>query len=405
MEKFVKITLSVFVAVAGSLALSEVLVRMTLSQSFILNPGEDGHGSIKQVAMKTFVQEKINVLWSKPLSQKTNFYIPPFEVFVNRGFEDEERLKFIASRSKLPPNQNLKVYSFLRRQEDESSTFTVTSNSLGFRGAEREIKKPERTYRIIVLGSYPAFGHGVSDNETYSAYLEKELNEKSKNKMTFEVWNGGRQGGSSIMGYARLKEEVDAYNPDMIIWDYGWIEPYLTIDLSSKDETFTKPFRMIPRTDFETAALKFCRENKNWLKLCQLIVSRFQKLSPAAVEQGWLSALTHAKAWTKQRQIPLIYLHHPGVNVSEKIFEQAEDRQNKVNYLDTSVCIFGNKLTENELKKFWSKNNWLTEMNYNSETLPENEYGNLYSIDAIQYNSFAYKRVAACLAKQVNEFL
>lgn len=387
-----------------TLAFAEGMARWKLSHAFIQNPGEDGNGTIKQAAMREFVQDKINSLCTVLLSLKQDFYIPPFEVFVNNGFDDEQRIKFIASRSKLPLSQSVQTHNFLRRIEDESAAYTVTSNSLGFRGVERSVQKPPNTFRIMVLGAYPAFGHGVNDDETYSAYLEKALNKDfKKNKMHFEVWNGGRQGSSSIMGYARLKEEFDPYKPDLIIWDYGWVEPFLSFDISSAEKNGERPLRLVNNTWLEKQAVDFCWYRRNRLKICQLIVNKFTKFSTEDVEQGWLTAMNHAKQWVLERHLPMIYIKYPGVAIDDRVFERSEEKQNKIFYMNMKNCIFDNKLSEKEVAEFWSKRNWLNEMNYTEKTLPDSEKLNLYFGDAIMYNAMAFKREAGCLKDKIKK--
>jgi hypothetical protein len=402
-KKIAKILSSFFLLIILTLGFTELILRWKQNHTFIQNPGEDNNGTIKQKAFREFVQGKIDALCAVPLAMKKDFYVPPFEVFVNRGFDDEERIKFIASRSKLPLSQHVRTHNFLRRIEDESAEYSVTSNSLGFRGEERPAQKPPNTFRIIVLGAYPAFGHGVNDNETYSAYLEKSLNQNlKKNQKHFEVWNGGRQGSSSIMGYARLKEEIDQYKPDLIIWDYGWVEPYLSIDVSSGEKRGERPFRLVANTWIEKQAVDFCW-SKRGLKICQAIVNKFSKFSQEDAEQSWLATFNLAKQWALQRHLPMIYIKYPGVNLNEKLFEQAEEKENKIFYMSMKSCIFDNKLSEKELSDFWSKNNWLSEMNYSKETLPENERLNLYFGDAVLYNASAYRREAGCLKEKIEK--
>lgn len=401
MRKFFRFVLLSLLFVTLFLALTEGLIHWRMRSAYIQNPGEDGKGTIKQQAMRDYVQDRINTLWARSIESKKYYYDPPFEVYVNRGFEDVERMKYIASRSKLPPNEKVTLTNFLRRDSDSSTMYTVTSNSLGFRGAERTLQKPPKTFRIIVLGSYPAFGHGVNDNETYSDYLEKSLNLKFKSKMKFEVWNGGRQGGSSIMGLARLQYEVDAYKPDLIIWDYGWIEKYLRVDVSS--EPSANRLQLVTPNSWQRSVLEKCYEHQNSIAICRQLINKFEKIKADSSEESWRESFERAKAWAVSRHIPLVYMWHPGVSLSEKMFKDAEAPNDKIYYLNTNSCIFGHALTPAQVSQFWSKNNWLTEAGYTKETLPSSEESNLYFVDAIQYNSFSYKRMAECLETTLDE--
>ena len=401
MHKFFRFTLLGLVFLVLALVMTEGFIRWRARTVFIQNPGETGKGTIKQQAMRDFVQQRINSLWARSFEEKKYFYEPPFEVFVNRGFDDTERIKFIASRAKIPPNEKVTLPDFLRRDPDSSSLYTVTSNSLGFRGKEHSVKKAPNTFRIIVLGSYPAFGHAVNDAETYSAYLEKSLNTESKIK--FEVWNGGRQGGSSIMGLARLEYEVDAYSPDLIIWDYGWIEKYLMTDLSSRKTAGEADYPLVKRQDWMFPLISFCYTVRDSISICNQIINKFERIDPEAAEKSWKATFELAKAWVTERHLPMIFLWYPGVSLSENLFRDSEAPADRIHYLNTGACIFGHPLTEAEINQFWAKNNWLTEMGFTKESLPKDEEGNLYFQDAIQYNAFAYKRVAGCLQDMISK--
>jgi hypothetical protein len=76
---------------------------------------------------------------------------------------------------------------------------SFNTNSQGFRGTkEYSLKKPDNKYRIIVLGDSVTIGHGVEDDETYSAVLEREL---SKIKPT-EVIN------MAVSGFGNAEELI-----------------------------------------------------------------------------------------------------------------------------------------------------------------------------------------------------
>ena len=54
----------------------------------------------------------------------------------------------------------------LRNFFGNSETDTISINSLGFRGDEFSKIKPDRTYRIFMVGSSPMFGYGATSDET-----------------------------------------------------------------------------------------------------------------------------------------------------------------------------------------------------------------------------------------------
>lgn len=93
----------------------------------------------------------------------------------------------------------------------------LNSNSLGLRGVqEYKIDKNPNTIRIMVIGDSFTFGEEVSDDETYSYYLEQLL-------PNTEIMNLGVHGYGHDQMLLSLKELGHQYNPDFVI--LGFIEP------------------------------------------------------------------------------------------------------------------------------------------------------------------------------------
>jgi len=97
----------------------------------------------------------------------------------------------------------------------------ASTNSFGFRSKQFQIKKPKDTFRIITLGDSCTFGTGVSDEHTYSAFLEKKLNGRLNNKK-YEVINAGVPAFMSYQALIRLESELMDLGPDLIILFIGW---------------------------------------------------------------------------------------------------------------------------------------------------------------------------------------
>lgn len=151
-------------------------------------------------------------------------FVPPFMVYANRGLDDDERLKKIIAETGFGPARTVRTYDFLQADERRGETaYDVRVNSFGFRGPETTKKKPAGTYRIAVVGSYEAFGHGVADDETYEAQLQRILNERVRARRV-EVLNFGREADTAIGGLAKLRHVVFDFDPDLIIIDYGHVD-------------------------------------------------------------------------------------------------------------------------------------------------------------------------------------
>ena len=110
----------------------------------------------------------------------------------------------------------------LRNFSGDSKVDTININSLGFRGDEFSKIKPDRTYRIFVVGSSPVFGYGAtSDETTISGFIQEFLNGKDFG-FDIEVINSGIQAVSSDTELELVKRKLITFSPDLIIIYDGW---------------------------------------------------------------------------------------------------------------------------------------------------------------------------------------
>ena len=93
----------------------------------------------------------------------------------------------------------------------------VHINSHGTRGAEFTAAKPPQTIRILSLGDSRTFGWGLTEAETYSALLQKHLQEQVGPAKKIEVINAG----VNAWGYPQMatffRESGLAWQPDFVI--------------------------------------------------------------------------------------------------------------------------------------------------------------------------------------------
>jgi hypothetical protein len=92
---------------------------------------------------------------------------------------------------------------------------TLSSNSRGLRGSsEHEYEKRPGTLRILTFGDSFTFGDDVSDDETWTYYLEKLLPGS-------EVINFGVHGYGHDQMLLYLQEEGIKYHPDIVILGFA----------------------------------------------------------------------------------------------------------------------------------------------------------------------------------------
>ncbi len=103
-----------------------------------------------------------------------------------------------------------------RTKLEGKKIITISHNSLGFRGHEVTIQKGNNTRRIVVLGGSSTYCVGVSDNETWPYFLEKDLG------AGWEVINLGVPGYSTVENLIQTALQIQELSPDIAVYFVGW---------------------------------------------------------------------------------------------------------------------------------------------------------------------------------------
>lgn len=102
--------------------------------------------------------------------------------------------------------------------ESPGQTVSVSTNSLGLRGAEISQMKPPGSRRILVLGDSYTFGVYCGDHETYPAVLEGLY---SAERNPVRVINAGYAAGESPdEHYAWLTRKGLSFEPDVVVYGF-----------------------------------------------------------------------------------------------------------------------------------------------------------------------------------------
>lgn len=143
---------------------------------------------------------------------------------------DEELLK-IAYRPLPYLNYGLKPN--WTRSSDKPNAPKKTSNSLGFRGREVVVPKPEGRYRIACLGGSTTYDDGIGDDDAYPLKLEQALRAALPGR-DIEVVNCGVPSYTSAETLANLSFRVLDLQPDALVLYEGindWrVRPYKNFD-------------------------------------------------------------------------------------------------------------------------------------------------------------------------------
>ena len=98
-------------------------------------------------------------------------------------------------------------------QESQS----ITINSLGFRGGEFSVEKPNSVYRIFMLGGSTMFGYGATSDETTIPGYAQEFFQNNYEGIDIQVINAGIQGADSFAELNLIETKLLNYSPNMII--------------------------------------------------------------------------------------------------------------------------------------------------------------------------------------------
>lgn len=366
--------------------------------------------AITRKALTKKVQGRIYKNWSRKRSEAPNPFYLPWVAFENIGFKSDKRLEFIVKQTKFPPNGNWEAYNVFRSSEEKESTkYNVKTNSFGFRDLERSVEKPKKTFRIIVLGSYITFGFALQDEETYVRKLETKLNKAKIKNLKFEVWNAGRQGSTAIQGYALLKKEMLQYKPDLVLFDFGWADPFTNNDSVGKNRNGEKDFLFNVKQQLYYGAVKVCYTNEVSSKIfgttevCARVTEKLSQHQRALSMRGWRESLIKTAELAKENKLPILFLNQ-APHMKPDIFQQVVDPQNKVFFLDTVSYINAQKITDEVKNEFWSKTNWLNEVGIKREDIGDADYIYVRN-DAIQYNQLAHDFMSDRILVELKELI
>ena len=327
---------------------------------------------------------------------QTDPFVPPLLVYADRDIADEARLKKIYESTRLPSSKTWTSYDFLQDEARKNITaYTIHSNSLGFRGKERAIEKNKSQVRIIALGTYQTFGHGVEDNETYAARLEELLNRSGKGR-EFQVWNGGRHASTAIIGLARLKNEIFNYKPDLLIFDYGMV------DLSVWDDNFHPVSLRLPDSPGYTAVKKCLRPlvpllwksyvvnrlvGKINLRVRQLRVSQF------------ISTMNELIRVSREHHVPVIVIRQLTVKLPAEIY--AGFAKENVHFVDVWSVFKNEPPDKYTLTNPDKRSDFLYEGRDFWEKMPYTPY----RLNYFQLNAHGHRVLANALAAEVKTII
>jgi hypothetical protein len=209
-------------------------------------------------------------------------------VWLNVLAAPDQRQRYLLSLEVSPGESRWSKHHYLNYYPTPNYKLGSTShNSLGFRGKEFSMPKPDDVFRIAVLGGSTTYDVAVDDDEkTFTAQLEHTLRDTYGGK-EIEVINAGAGGYSSWETLINLEFRVLDISPDLIIFDHGYSDVHCRL----VDSMAYRGDNRGMRKHWKTPAVPFF-EHSAFLR----ILGRLTGLSGKAGVQAFVTAPTYLGA-------------------------------------------------------------------------------------------------------------
>ena len=402
MKKILMIVCSLLGLTLMALALSEIYLRVT-SVKYENPAGKSWNfGTNTPVRFREKLIERDPHSTPEALAQKENYFYPPFRVILqDPAFPDTEKNALIASERPKPGVYKYKNVT-LPPEQQAASEHVVTINSFGFRDPERKLAKEKNLIRIVVYGESAALGLELNDDETYPRILEKLLNEREGGKFHFEVWNGALPRATVSMGYARMKAESPSLKPDLVIWDFGFVEN------SMANRTYIHNFGT---PEHEASAAKIMIKNIcdtkyiDRLYLCKKIRSHLGAVSVTTIVNTMAFHNRNMVEYSVAHQFPTLMVSHGFTpSLESGFFAALADNATGTFYVSTKEPLANAIPSPEEVAQFWSKPNWTSELEMSEEKLKK--YPDLAFYAApYRYSAPAMRIFADVIEKKIHELI
>ncbi len=96
----------------------------------------------------------------------------------------------------------------------------LTTNSLGLKDREIEVKKPSSVFRVLMLGDSFTEGIGLPTDQTPAKIAERLLTEMTQCRGHYEIVNAGVTSYSPILEYLWLKQLAPRLTPDLVVLNF-----------------------------------------------------------------------------------------------------------------------------------------------------------------------------------------
>jgi lysophospholipase L1-like esterase len=141
-------------------------------------------------------------------------------------------------------------------------------NSHRMKGAEVSEQKPAGVFRVMTYGDSNTDG---PDQGGWPGNLQAVLQRNAHTGVVYEVLNAGVAGYSSHQGLLRFRQQVDRFEPNLVLVSFGWND--LAGAIGAPDSSFRPPHPILVSLE------RFFLHYRSYL-----ILKRYRRPQPAAQE-------------------------------------------------------------------------------------------------------------------------
>lgn len=172
-------------------------------------------GRVRAASLKVVVLLVIVGISCLLLEQCVRFYLFGFN---SLNYKKMNSFHNIGVSGMIKPSPYLPILYELKPNLQTYFKFaTFTTSSQGLRDKEYPLQKPDRAFRVAVIGDSMVMGSGVTIENTFHSLLEDRLNRESAG-LLYELINFGVGGYDPHQYLATLKLRAMAYKPDLVLF-------------------------------------------------------------------------------------------------------------------------------------------------------------------------------------------
>lgn len=136
------------------------------------------------------------------------------------GFSDDESGDDVATIPSWHTHHELAPFQAIDRPAESSAdepaeTVEFRTNSIGLRGSEIVVPKPDGVFRVVCIGDETVLAAEIAEKDTFCKVLERQMQALSSGRI--EVINAGVPDYCPVLSFLQVRHRLAGLDPDLII--------------------------------------------------------------------------------------------------------------------------------------------------------------------------------------------